>query len=74
MRPSTYIMLQTNLQAPQKAEAVAKTISQDNESPEETKLRERFTPERYSMRAADRYGPDDIIPEESGLYSFPKSQ
>ena len=38
---------------------------------EQNALRYRFGGYRYSLRSPDTYGPDDYIPEESGLYPFP---
>ena len=32
----------------------------------------RFGGFKYSLRAPDTYGFNDIIPQESGLYTFPK--
>lgn len=34
----------------------------------------RFGGFRYSLRAPDAEGPDDIIPEEQGLYTYPKTE
>ena len=36
--------------------------------------RYRFGGYRYSLRAPDGLGPNDYIPEESGLYPFPKCE
>lgn len=31
----------------------------------------RFEGFRYGLRGTNKYGPDDIIPEQVGLYAFP---
>ena len=33
----------------------------------------RFGGFRYSLRAPSTWGPDEIIPQESGLYTFPNN-
>jgi len=32
----------------------------------------RFSASRYGLRGTEKHGPDDIIPEDSSLYTFPK--
>lgn len=34
--------------------------------------RYRFGGFKYTLRAPSCYGPNDIIPQEKGLYAFPK--
>lgn len=44
-------------------------------TPEELKIEEdryRFGGFKYSLRSPDKYGPNDIIPQDSSLYAFPK--
>jgi len=45
----------------------------DNEKTEEEiqEDRYRYGGFRYSMRAPDKWGPDDIIPEYVSLFAFP---
>jgi len=44
------------------------------ENQEIDKLKYRFGGFKYSLRSSDTTGPDDIIPQESGLYTFPKGE
>ncbi len=39
--------------------------------PEKEKMSYRFRGSRYSMRGPSFSGPDDLIPQESGLFAFP---
>jgi hypothetical protein len=34
----------------------------------------RFSGIKYSLRGPTNYGPSDYIPQETGLYTFPKGE
>jgi len=40
---------------------------------EKNRAIERFEGFRYSLRAPDKLGPDDLIPQITSFYTFPKS-